>query len=192
MTVRDLHMEAAWKGEMGNTYFWEKHDTEHREPWWNAFFDRYPEIETVLEVGCGKGVNLKYMKDRAVVSGVDINEQALARIPKDIPTLQASAADLPFEDESFDLVFTSGVLIHAPEFELDLQMSEIVRVSKRYVLAMEYDGNEVRGWRWITKDGLWSRDYGGIYQRAYDLKLLEEEEIDEGTWGGVTAWMLEK
>ncbi len=181
-------MEQAWKTEFGNTYFWEKHDTDHREQWWAEFFDRYPEIETVLEVGCGKGVNFRYMRDRVEVSGIDVNEQALARIPKDIPTLQASAADLPFEDESFDLVFTSGVLIHAPDVELPFQMSEIVRVSNRYVLAMEYNGDSVRGWRWMTTDGLWSRDYGGIYEREYGLKLLESE----GSWGGVTAWMLEK
>ncbi len=184
-------MERAWKGEMGNTYLAETHDTAHRGPWWNDFLDRYP-VETVLEVGCGNGVNLRYIEQRAEVWGVDINEQGLARIPEDIPTFQASAADLPFEDQSFDLVFTSGVLIHAPEFELDLQMSEIVRVSKRYVLAMEYNGDEVREWRGMTEDGLWRRDYGGIYQRAYDLKLLESEEIDEGTWKGVTAWMLKK
>ncbi len=188
---RDLHMEAAWTGEFGNTYFWEKHDTEHREKWWSDFLDRYS-IKTALEVGCGKGINLAYLKDRVEVTGIDINEQALARIPRDIPTHHGSAADLPFEDESFDLVFTSGVLIHAPDVELPFQMSEIVRCSKRYVLAMEYNGDSVRGWRWMTTDGLWSRDYGGIYQREYDLKLLESEEIDEGSWGGVTAWMLEK
>jgi SAM-dependent methyltransferase len=193
MIERDMRMEEGWASDPGRLYFWEKHDIEHREAWWNDFCDRYPEIKTVLEVGCGKGENIRYLKDRVEITGIDLNAQALERIPDDVPTIKGSATDMPFEDRSFDLVFTAGVLLHAPPPELPLQMAEIVRCSTRYVFALEYAGDGVRGWRWMGRDeGIWLRDYGGIYQREYGLKLVETGEIDEDSWTGVTWWMLER
>jgi hypothetical protein len=51
---------------------------------------------------------------------------------------QASAAELPFVDHCFDLVFTMGVLIHQPDESLGRVMSEVVRCSARLVLCAEY------------------------------------------------------
>ncbi len=182
-------MEVVWAGGYGDNYFDETHDTEHREAFWHQLLDRWP-VTNVLEVGCGKGVNLAYMRDRAEVHGIDINQKALDSVPEGISTLLCSATDLPFEDESFDLVFTAGVLLHAPPLELPLQMAEIVRCSSRYVLALEYAGECVRHWRHHA-EGVWHRDYGELYE-GLGLKLLDADEIDEGTWKGVTWWMLEK
>ena len=51
------------------------------------------------------------------VAGVDVNERALALLRANYPGVDvriAKARELPFEDGSFDLVFTTGVLIHQP------------------------------------------------------------------------------
>ncbi len=183
-------METVWAGGYGDDYFDEVHDTEHREKFWHGLLDRWP-VKTVLEVGCGKGVNLACLEDHVeVAAGIDINEKALTFIPERIPTYLCSATDLSFEDGSFDLVFTAGVLLHAPPTELPLQMAEIVRCSSRYVLALEYAGEGVRFWR-HDAPGVWHRDYGELYE-GLGLKLLDIGEIDEGSWKGVTWWMLER
>ncbi len=190
MTERDLRMEVVWSGGYGDDYFDEVHDTEHRAKFWTQLLDSYPGIQTALEVGCGKGVNLAYLKDRAEVHGIDINQKALDSVSEGIPTHLCSATDLPFEDESFDLVFTAGVLLHAPPLELPLQMAEVVRCSSRYVLALEYAGECVRFWRHHA-EGVWHRNYGELYE-GLGLKLLDAGEVDEDSWKGVTWWMFEK
>ena len=48
------------------------------------------------------------------------------------------AADLIFAPDAFDLVLTCGLLIHIPPDQIRQVIEELVRVSKRYVLAIEY------------------------------------------------------
>ena len=45
---------------------------------------------------------------------------------------EGNASKLPFEDNSMDLVFTSGVLIHISPDDLLQACSEIHRVSRKY------------------------------------------------------------
>lgn len=76
---------------------------------------------SVLEVGCGSGRFLKYLSDKAgFIVGVDPSHAIYATdnlIGKqdNIILAKASANDLPFEDESFDFVYSIGVLHHIPD-----------------------------------------------------------------------------
>jgi SAM-dependent methyltransferase len=72
----------------------------------------------VLDVGCGAGTDLvRFAKGGAVVSGVDLSSSAIA-LAKQNFAQQGLAADLreadgeklPFDDNSFDLVFAHGVV----------------------------------------------------------------------------------
>lgn len=72
----------------------------------------------VLDVGCGAGVDLlRFAKGGAIVTGIDISSSAIA-LAKQNAAYQGLEADLrvadaeqmPFEDETFDLVFAHGVI----------------------------------------------------------------------------------
>jgi SAM-dependent methyltransferase len=72
----------------------------------------------VLDVGCGAGTDLvRFAQGGALVSGVDLSSSAIALARQNVAQ-QGLAADLheadgerlPFEDESFDLVFAHGVV----------------------------------------------------------------------------------
>ncbi len=82
----------------------------------------------VLEVGCGTGMILKEI-DRVATRAVGIDsspgmlEQARAR---GLDVVEGSATDLPFEDESFDAVYSFKVLAHVEEIET--AMREVARV----------------------------------------------------------------
>lgn len=76
---------------------------------------------TVLEVGCGSGRFLKYVSDKAgFIVGVDPShaifaaDNLLGKNDK-VVLVKASANDLPFEDNSFDFVYSIGVLHHIPD-----------------------------------------------------------------------------
>ncbi|MEQ1645676.1 MAG: class I SAM-dependent methyltransferase [Pyrinomonadaceae bacterium] len=91
----------------------------------------------VLEIGLGQGADGEQLVRRgAIYSGVDLTEEATSRTRmrftlKDLPfeqIEQASALALPFDDGSFDIVFSHGVLHHIPE--ISQAQREIARVLK--------------------------------------------------------------
>ena len=91
----------------------------------------------VLEIGLGQGADAEQIIERgAHYSGVDLTEESVKRTRmrfrmKDLAfenIEQASAEELPFADNSFDIVFSHGVLHHIPEIERAAK--EIYRVLK--------------------------------------------------------------
>src|SRR4051812_23461619 len=107
------------------------------------FFDRYdkfryakePHILTnldridfagkhVLEIGLGQGADAEQIVRRGgIYRGIDLTDESVKRVMMrfelhDLPferIEQASALELPFGDNSFDIVYSHGVLHHIPE-----------------------------------------------------------------------------
>jgi SAM-dependent methyltransferase len=69
---------------------------------------------TILDAGCGTGLNLDYFSTRASggVFGLDISSDAIDGVRKRglRRVCQASVTDIPFADASFDLVLSCDVL----------------------------------------------------------------------------------
>ena len=84
----------------------------------------------VLDVGCGTGATMDHLKRYGMPHGIDLSELPLkfSRRRGHQRTLRASATELPFESESFDLVTALDVIEHLDD---DAQgLSEIRRVLK--------------------------------------------------------------
>ena len=107
----------------------------------------------VLDVGCGTGTlgiaAWHRSQPGGSVVGVDISRKMLAaarrkadRAGLDIPFQQADAAQLPFEDASFDIVIIATVLHMVPEDSRSLCLREASRVLVRggTLLAIDYAG----------------------------------------------------
>ena len=85
--------------------------------------------------------------------------RARARDPE-LDVFEGTAFDLPFKDGRFDLVFTSGVLIHIGPDQLGAALAEMARVSRRYLLTIEYDHErEVEIAYRGHAAALWKRDH---------------------------------
>ena len=90
----------------------------------------FPQDATILDIGCGTGLNNELLSEFGQVWGTDRSEHALNFSRKrGIENLVLSnAEDLQFADESFNLVTALDVLEHVDD---DLQaLSEIWRVTK--------------------------------------------------------------
>jgi SAM-dependent methyltransferase len=113
----------------------------------------------VLDAGCGEGIDLANQARRAEVEivGVELSDggcrTSFARslaLPA-AHVIQADLCRLPFEDKSFDFVYSYGVLHHLPSPKEGLQ--ELVRLLKpgACVAAYLYEDFSDRaiGWRWL-------------------------------------------
>jgi glycosyltransferase involved in cell wall biosynthesis/ubiquinone/menaquinone biosynthesis C-methylase UbiE len=114
--------------------------------------------EEVLEIGGGMGTDLaQFAKHGARVTDVDLSSGhlQLAQENFELRGLQGrfvhqDAETLPFPDNSFDLVYSNGVLHHTPN--TPLVVDEIFRVLRPggRVIAMFYAENSLIYWRNIV------------------------------------------
>jgi SAM-dependent methyltransferase len=87
-------------------------------PWlYEAAEFKHHKGERVLEIGCGTGCDLlQFAKHGAEAVGVDITPEhirlARERVGQLAEVRQAEATTLPFPDNSFDYVYSHGVLHH--------------------------------------------------------------------------------
>ena len=160
------------------------------------------DLNRVLEVGCNRGHNLValagLLPEGSEIVGIEPNQHARgiaqAADPR-ITILEGNAFDLPFEDGKFDVAFTSGVLIHIAPEDLPAALREIYRVTRRYILAIEYFAEEVTPINYRGHDGyLWKRHFLHDYQSAFPgLRLLRSGMIGAGDgFDDCSWWLLEK
>lgn len=152
---------------------------------------------TVLDAGCGDGVlSIMMAKKGAHVTGIDMSEPNIERARSAAQEEGVSGAttfavgdseNLPFPDASFDLVVSSHVLEHLPDFDKGLR--EILRVGKgKAVIAIPTLPNPCSlvqvGGGWFFLKGL--RSFLAIFRggaRAIGAKLRRQEGVDEGYEG---------
>lgn len=83
----------------------------------------------VLDAGCGKGrysVLLRELFPQASITAMDISAEMLKSIPSGITTVQHTILDMPFPDETFDLVLCIEALEHV--IRIDEGIRELARV----------------------------------------------------------------
>ena len=91
-------------------------------------------VSDALDIGCGGGQFLQFMKDHMKVRnpiGVDISRAAVRETRSrglDAHLVDVSTSNLPFENDCLDLVFCSEVIEHV--FDPDFLLGEIWRVLK--------------------------------------------------------------
>jgi SAM-dependent methyltransferase len=104
----------------------------------------------VLEIGCGLGTDgAQFAKAGADYTGVDLTEAAieLARTRFEVSGLKgefrvADAENLDFADESFDLVYSHGVLHHTPDTARAVhEVHRVLRPGGRAIVMLYHRGS---------------------------------------------------
>lgn len=134
----------------------------------------------ILEVGSNIGNQLICLQKLGFKNlyGIEPQDYAIEFSRKSaigINIMRGNIFDIPFKDEYFDLVFTSGVLIHISPQDIHKAMKEIYRCARRYIWGFEYFSERYtrvvyRG----QKKLLWKADFLELYRRLFkDLKLVK-------------------
>ena len=129
--------------------FWNKY-AEENESRYNEEFTKFLtdlarslHCTSILEIGCGTGIDLRKFDDSFEIHGVDLNDHALELAKKNIPNgkfYKENITKLSFEDASVDFVFTHKLLNYLDDETLDKGVSEMFRVSKKYIVNCELFG----------------------------------------------------
>jgi SAM-dependent methyltransferase len=124
-------------------------------PWlYEAAEFRKHQGDRVLEIGCGTGSDLlQFAKHGALATGIDLTtkhvELARKRVGDLAVVYEADARHLPLEEESFDYVYSHGVLHHSDEPEqIVREMFRVLRPGGRinvHVYAL---------WSYVTLRGV--------------------------------------
>jgi len=145
------------------------------------------EGDRILDIGCGKGF-LLYELTQAVpgieIVGLDISEYAIENAKEETkPFLTVgNANDLPFEDNSFDFVFSITTLHNLECFDLDRALREMSRVSRgdEYLVVESWRNESEKvnllywqltclsfytpeGWEWWFKQTGYTGDHSFIF-----------------------------
>lgn len=99
--------------------------------------------ERILDVGCGTGELSRVLaaESPGEVIGCDADSDLLAAASEHVPVVAGDAFQLPFPDDTFDLVVCQALLINLPEPAAAL--TEFARVSTDLVAAVEPDNAAV-------------------------------------------------
>ena len=150
----------------------------------NIFIGKFNHSIKILEVGSNIGNQLLLLQKMGFKNlyGIEINDYAIElskQRTNNINIIQGSAFDIPFKNEYFDLVFTSGVLIHIAPHDINLVLNEIYRCTKKYIWGFEYYEEKYteiiyRG----KKDLLWKANFPQLYLDLFkDVKLIKEKKL---------------
>lgn len=190
MTTKQMEF---WNGQFGadytdrNTFSVEDLDNIYSQQYgtsrtdMNRFFLDGLRIERILEVGCNVGNQLRILQHMGYESlyGIELQNYAVERaksLCQNINIIQGSAFDIPFKDEYFDLVYTSGVLIHVSPEDIEKALQGIYRASRRYIwgfeyFSEEYEEKEYRG----NHNVLWKTNFMKMYLDLFpNLKVVRE------------------
>ena len=143
--------------------------------------------DKILDVGCGKGFLLfdfTKVVPGVEVYGLDISEYAIENSKEEIRDRiqMGSAIDLPYEDHSFDFVYSITTLHNLHCYDLDKALREIERVGKKnkYICVESYRNevekanllywqvtceafNTPEEWDWWFKQTGYTGDHSFIY-----------------------------
>ena len=106
---------------------------------YQLILDMKPQL--LLDIGCGKGQFVEWAKDNGInATGLDFASGY---------GIQADLLDMPFSDESFEMITAFDVIEHLLPEDLEQGLDEMFRVASRWwVLSIGYGQSKIK-----TPDG---------------------------------------
>jgi len=158
-------IDDGWNGKQ-YTY-----DTEAVKLAKEAFAD-LDKDSSFLEIGCNIGRNINNLYDMGFtdISGIDILKYAIGQAETRYPDADlqvASVLELPYENDTFDVVYSVGVLMHINPTDIQTAMSEMVRVLKPGGVIWGYEeyAESYKDQNWRDSRNAWMAPFEEIFRK---------------------------
>ncbi len=196
--TQSRNQAKEWKGEFGRQYtdrnilsFDELEDLYKakygitRSSLNKQFLNGIDHLVSILEVGCNVGnqLNLLYEMGFKNLHGLELQNYAATLSRSRIryaDVVRGTALHLPLRSNCFDLVFTSGVLIHISPSDIASAMREIHRCSRTYIWGFEYYSEKYTEIAYRGRPNLlWKANFAELYRKLFsDLELVKDVRIE--------------
>jgi pseudaminic acid biosynthesis-associated methylase len=199
--------EDFWKKTYAEEYIRKNKEFNHHlgaEAWEKMLKGTGNQVKQILECGSNIGRNIQQLNivlPNAEKSIIEISESAynIATFRYELKhAFKGSILESNFLEASFDLCFTSGVLIHINPDRLLQHMEKMFLYSRKYILMVEYFNRtpisiEYQG----EADKLFKCDFGKLFIENFDVKLLDYGFLwghiyDAAGFDDMTWWLFEK
>ncbi len=190
MSIKTDQTEV-WSSEFGQDYTdrntFTQEDTEQlylrnygitRTEMNNRFLSQLDRSIRILEVGSNVGNQLILLQNMGFTNlyGIELQSYAVEQSKahtRHINIIQGSAFDIPYKDNYFDLVFTSGVLIHLHPTDISKALIEINRCTQNYIWGFEYYADQYTEIPYREHSNLlWKANFAQEYlDRFSDIQL---------------------
>lgn len=198
VTFEKMKSQNIYWNTRGVEYYGEFFQSEYykyEEYFQDIFIENLKELkfDSFFEAGCGFGWNVKRVKKEfgdVRVGGLDFSMPQLLHskgyLPEiKMPAARGDACKMPFKDDAFDVGFTLGVFMNIHGDNIGRAIDEMIRVSKKYVIHLEWDQENttpaLREKR-IIKTNIVSHDYRKLYEERGKkvIKFQTYKEFGQG------------
>lgn len=145
---------------------------------WGFTHLKIAENDICLDIGCGGGANVKRLLNKAPngkVTGIDYSEASVEKSKKvnkaeiannRCEILQGNVAELPFKDETFDVVTAFETIYFWPDIDRSFkQVHRVLKSGGTFMICNEANGEN-------QKDEKWTKIVDG-------MKIYTAEQIEE-------------
>jgi len=158
-----------------------------------AQFEKWQD-KKVLEIGCGIGIDrMEFVKNGTDYTGIDVSEKSIELVKEYFSLnnqktnlLLADAENLPFQDNTFDLVYSWGVLHHTPDILKAIK--EIYRLLKPdgNIIIMLYNRYSLVGFQLYIRYGILKgkirvnlTDLYAFHHESFGTKAFTDKEAEK-------------
>ena len=172
--------------------YWDSLDHPHR-PFLIEKISKF-NPSSILEIGCNCGPNLHLLAKKfpdAKIIGIDINPVAVQKGNEwlveegisNITLLEGKADELgQFQDRSFDVVFTDAVLIYIGPDKIKEVIAEMLRVSRRALILLEWHCFNSKSNHLGVYVGVWMRNYVTLLDEFVPENKIKVIKTPEELW----------
>jgi pseudaminic acid biosynthesis-associated methylase len=185
-----------WSGEFGDSYINRNYSTDQMNQLYKQrtgitfedvltkFLIDIDKNSKILELGCNIGLVLSSLKKLGFKNlyGLEINKKSFEIAKEnnsDITFINSSIEDYDPKGEKFDLVYTSGVLIHIHPGALNSIIHKMVGLTSEYIFGSEYYSDNLVEIKYREHTNvLWKQNFPLLFTKLYpSIKKIKEEKI---------------